>query len=57
MLSNSAIFYQVGVKVNDGNGAVSVSVTPTQSLCDGKFHMVTGMHADITQTSSYMNGD
>ncbi|XP_070688258.1 laminin subunit alpha-3 [Pempheris klunzingeri] len=32
---------KVGVKVNDGNGAVSVSVTPRESLCDGKFHMVT----------------
>lgn len=39
--------------MNYGNGAVSVSVTPRQSLCDGKFHVVTGMipHADsITQT-------
>ncbi len=35
-------FYQVGVTVDDGNGAVSVSVTPPQSLCDGKFHLVTG---------------
>lgn len=46
-------FYQVGVKVNDGNGAVRVSVSPRESLCDGKFHVVTGMtsHADsITQT-------
>ncbi|XP_029905586.1 laminin subunit alpha-3 [Myripristis murdjan] len=32
---------KVGVKVNDGNGAVSVSVMPHQSLCDGKFHAVT----------------
>ncbi|KAM7388561.1 hypothetical protein PAMP_024728 [Pampus punctatissimus] len=31
----------VSVEVNDGNDAVSVSVTPPQSLCDGKFHMVT----------------
>lgn len=36
------MFYQVGVKANDGNGAVSVSVTPRKSLCDGKFHEVTG---------------
>ncbi len=45
-------FYQVGVKVNDGSGAVSVSVTPHESLCDGEFHAVTGMtHADnVTQT-------
>lgn len=48
MFSDSAIFYQVGVKVNDGNRAVSVSVTPLESLCDGKFHMITGMHDDIT---------
>ncbi|XP_005479284.1 laminin subunit alpha-3 isoform X2 [Oreochromis niloticus] len=32
---------KVGVKVNDGYGAVSVSVTPRKSLCDGKFHEVT----------------
>uniref|UniRef100_A0A3B4VLD6 Laminin G domain-containing protein n=1 Tax=Seriola dumerili TaxID=41447 RepID=A0A3B4VLD6_SERDU len=32
---------KVGVKVEDGSGAVSVSVTPRGSLCDGKFHMVT----------------
>ncbi|XP_035763469.1 laminin subunit alpha-3 [Neolamprologus brichardi] len=32
---------KVGVKANDGNGAVSVSVTPRKSLCDGKFHEVT----------------
>ncbi|XP_044054261.1 laminin subunit alpha-3 isoform X2 [Siniperca chuatsi] len=32
---------KVGVKVNDGSGAVSVSVTPRESLCDGKFHVVT----------------
>ncbi|KAK2835840.1 hypothetical protein Q5P01_016324 [Channa striata] len=31
----------VVVKVNDGNGPVSVSVTPHQSLCDAKFHAVT----------------
>lgn len=35
--------FQVSVKVNDGNDAVSVSVTPRESLCDGKFHTVTGM--------------
>ncbi|XP_051232166.1 laminin subunit alpha-3 isoform X2 [Dicentrarchus labrax] len=32
---------KVGVKVNDGSGAVSVSVTPHKSFCDGKFHVVT----------------
>ncbi|XP_056233586.1 laminin subunit alpha-3 isoform X1 [Seriola aureovittata] len=32
---------KVGVKVDNGSGAVSVSVTPRGSLCDGKFHMVT----------------
>ncbi|XP_047442348.1 laminin subunit alpha-3 [Mugil cephalus] len=32
---------KVGVKVNDGNGVVSVSVAPRKSLCDGKFHVVT----------------
>ncbi|XP_036969506.1 laminin subunit alpha-3 isoform X3 [Acanthopagrus latus] len=32
---------KVGVKVKDGNGAVSVSVTPRGNLCDGKFHVVT----------------
>ncbi|XP_050933340.1 laminin subunit alpha-3 [Lates calcarifer] len=32
---------KVSVKVNDGNDAVSVSVTPHESLCDGKFHTVT----------------
>ncbi|XP_071343066.1 laminin subunit alpha-3 isoform X2 [Trachinotus anak] len=32
---------KVGVKVDDGSGAVSVSVTPRESLCDGKFHTVT----------------
>ncbi|XP_053178329.1 laminin subunit alpha-3 [Scomber japonicus] len=32
---------KVGVKMNDGNRAVSVSVTPLESLCDGKFHMIT----------------
>ncbi|KAF7659114.1 hypothetical protein LDENG_00003190 [Lucifuga dentata] len=32
---------KVGVRVNDGNGAVSVSVMPPQNLCDGKFHVVT----------------
>ena len=32
----------------DGTGGVGVYVTPHESLCDGKFHMVTGMtlHAD-----------
>ncbi|XP_073332501.1 laminin subunit alpha-3 [Pagrus major] len=32
---------KVGVKVKDGIGAVSVSVTPRGNLCDGKFHVVT----------------
>uniref|UniRef100_A0A671UKA7 Laminin, alpha 3 n=1 Tax=Sparus aurata TaxID=8175 RepID=A0A671UKA7_SPAAU len=32
---------KVGVKVKDGSGAVSVSVTPRGNLCDGKFHVVT----------------
>ncbi|XP_054459158.1 laminin subunit alpha-3 [Anoplopoma fimbria] len=32
---------KVGVKVVDGDVAVSVSVTPPKSLCDGKFHLVT----------------
>ncbi|XP_074492138.1 laminin subunit alpha-3 isoform X2 [Sebastes fasciatus] len=32
---------KVGVEVKDANGAVSVSVTPPESLCDGKFHVVT----------------
>ncbi|XP_078114223.1 laminin subunit alpha-3 [Sander vitreus] len=32
---------KVGVRKNDGNRAVSVSVTPHESLCDGKFHQVT----------------
>ncbi|XP_034085825.1 laminin subunit alpha-4 [Gymnodraco acuticeps] len=32
---------KVGVKLNDANSAVSVSVTPPQSLCDGKFHVIT----------------
>ncbi|XP_067369206.1 laminin subunit alpha-3 isoform X2 [Channa argus] len=31
----------VGVEVNDGNGPISVSVTPHQSLCDSRFHAVT----------------
>lgn len=51
-------FYQVGVKVNDGSGAVSVSVTPRESLCDGEFHAVKGTtsHADnITQTWQYVS--
>lgn len=33
----------MGFKVHDGHGAVGVSVTPEESLCDGKFHSVTGM--------------
>lgn len=41
-MTKYVMFYQVGVKANDGNGAVSVSVTPRKSLCDGKFHEVTG---------------
>ncbi|XP_039983754.1 laminin subunit alpha-3 isoform X2 [Xiphias gladius] len=32
---------KVGVEVSEGNGAVSLSVTPRESLCDGKFHVVT----------------
>uniref|UniRef100_UPI003AAC4457 laminin subunit alpha-3 n=1 Tax=Centroberyx gerrardi TaxID=166262 RepID=UPI003AAC4457 len=32
---------KVGVNVNDGSGAVSVSVIPHQNLCDGNFHAVT----------------
>ncbi|KAG7228737.1 hypothetical protein INR49_008515, partial [Caranx melampygus] len=32
---------KVGVKVYGVSGAVSVSVTPHESLCDGQFHMVT----------------
>ncbi|XP_059196910.1 laminin subunit alpha-3-like [Centropristis striata] len=32
---------KVGVTVNDGHGVVSVSVSPPESLCDGKFHKVT----------------
>ncbi|XP_058495004.1 laminin subunit alpha-3 isoform X2 [Solea solea] len=32
---------KVGVEVNIGNTAVSVSVTPRKSLCNGRFHMVT----------------
>ncbi|KAK5869930.1 hypothetical protein PBY51_024607 [Eleginops maclovinus] len=31
----------VGVKLNDANSTVRVSVTPTQSLCDGKFQAIT----------------
>lgn len=47
-------FYQVGVILNDG--AVSVSVTPRESLCDGKFHVVTGMtfHADNITYITYI---
>lgn len=41
-MTKYVMFYQVGVKVNDGYGVVSVSVTPRKSLCDGKFHEVTG---------------
>ncbi|TNN42163.1 Laminin subunit alpha-3 [Liparis tanakae] len=32
---------EVGVKVEDGDVTVSVSVTPPTSLCDGDFHLVT----------------
>ncbi|KAM3619703.1 uncharacterized protein V6R79_012335 [Siganus canaliculatus] len=32
---------KVVVDLQDGKGAVSVSVTPRGSLCDGKFHIVT----------------
>lgn len=42
--------------MKDGSGAVSVSVTPRGNLCDGKFHVVTGMksHSDIiTQTAQH----
>lgn len=35
-------FYQVGLEMNDGTGPVRLSVTPPESLCDGKFHMITG---------------
>ncbi|XP_041861831.1 laminin subunit alpha-3-like isoform X2 [Melanotaenia boesemani] len=31
---------KVGVKMKDGDGAVSVSVKPRKNLCDGKFHVV-----------------
>lgn len=41
-MTKYVIFYKVGVRVNDGNGAVSVSVTLRKSLCDGRFHEVTG---------------
>lgn len=37
------IFHKVGVKMNDGRGVVSVTVRPRQSLCDERFHVVTGM--------------
>lgn len=33
---------QVGVGLNDATGPVSVTVAPRESLCDGKFHAVTG---------------
>ncbi|XP_027146264.1 laminin subunit alpha-3-like isoform X1 [Larimichthys crocea] len=32
---------EVGLEMNDGTGPVRLSVTPPESLCDGKFHMIT----------------
>ncbi|XP_056134005.1 laminin subunit alpha-4-like [Lampris incognitus] len=32
---------KVGVELNDGETALSTSVTPPRNLCDGKFHAVT----------------
>lgn len=35
-------FQQVGIRVKDGGHHVSLTVNPPESLCDGKFHLVTG---------------
>lgn len=29
--------------MDDGEGVVSVAVTPRETLCDGKFHLVKGL--------------
>jgi hypothetical protein len=36
------VFFQVLVKVNNGIRDFSTSVTPKQSLCDGRWHRITG---------------
>lgn len=41
---------QVGVVMKDGAGEVRVSVTPPESLCDGEFHTVTGMHVHVCKS-------
>lgn len=39
---NYIIFSQVIVKLNNGVRDFSTSVTPKQSLCDGKWHRMAG---------------
>lgn len=36
------LFHQVVAEVDDGEGVVSVAVSPGETLCDGKFHLVKG---------------
>lgn len=36
-------FHQVVVELNDGSGDVQATVSPPQTLCDGRFHSIKGM--------------
>lgn len=46
-----AVFLQVIVKVNNGIRDFSTSVTPKQSLCDGRWHRITGEESCVSWVS------
>lgn len=37
------VYTQVIVSLNSGTGDFSASLTPNESLCNGHWHMITGM--------------
>ena len=48
---NVRCFLQVIVKVNNGIRDFSTSVTPKQSLCDGRWHRITGEESCVSWVS------
>lgn len=44
--------FQVGIKKKDDYDAVSVTVTPHESLCDGEFHAVVGVYSGTSHADN-----
>ena len=51
LYNNVPCLLQVIVKVNNGIRDFSTSVTPKQSLCDGRWHRITGEENGVSWAS------